>query len=748
MKQRYIKRPCLDDISVEYLIGKGFSRPLAEALSARGVNQHNYEQYFSQKLMFHDPFDMVNMRQAVEVITYLMETGGSVLIYGDYDADGLTASSILSLFFTDNGVENNVIIPTRDEGYGLHAENVFRAFERNYYDLILTVDCGISNAEEIQKITDELGVEVIVTDHHELPSVLPDCLCVNPKMGEYPFPNLAGAGVAWKLVEAIAGRETAAKYADLACIGTIGDLMPLTDENRSIVKIGLENFNHKSLRALAELSRCPQQLTASDIAMRIAPRINAAGRVGNPESALSLLLSRDKADNKQANLLMEINEQRKQITEDIVNDALSICNETVVKKEKMVFLYSNKWQHGLLGIVAARFKEKYNLPAIIMTKDGDNYVGSARGIESVDLFDAFCQCQDCLVKFGGHKASVGFSVSVDRVEELRGKLAAIFSSLDESCFEKVYYYDIQLDNQCTDLDVYNLSEMMQPLLPQDKIICRVTDSVKYANAFGKDGAHLSVTVSSGLETKSFFKYGQYASLIKPETNVDLLCSLDFDNYTKAICGTIEHLTLQNSLCFDDLYKVNFFKNFVSYTGEYIHFSQVKKMVAQPDTLLVFDDYETYIEYSKKLCLDSYQVDIFFEGSLSNKTVVISPLQDYPFEKYQQIVVFAKNGMVRPMPTNAMYVQADIANTELYTLQISRDLCKIVFGALKNKSRFESIKGLYDKFLATKLSYCQYVVAIRIFEQLKLIKVVDKYTVEFDSTIKTDLGNSPIFVCLV
>ena len=172
MKQRYIKRPCLDDISVEYLIGKGFSRPLAEALSARGVNQHNYEQYFSQKLMFHDPFDMVNMRQAVEVITYLMETGGSVLIYGDYDADGLTASSILSLFFTDNGVENNVIIPTRDEGYGLHAENVFRAFERNYYDLILTVDCGISNAEEIQKITDELGVEVIVTDHHELPSVL------------------------------------------------------------------------------------------------------------------------------------------------------------------------------------------------------------------------------------------------------------------------------------------------------------------------------------------------------------------------------------------------------------------------------------------------------------------------------------------------------------------------------------------------------------------------------------------------
>ena len=181
---------------------------------------------------------MVNMREAAETISYLIETGGSVLIYGDYDADGLSASSILSLFFTDSGIENNVIIPTRDEGYGLHADKVIRAFKRNYYDLVITVDCGISNAEEVAKIVEELGVEVIVTDHHELPEVLPDCLCVNPKLG-YDYPYLSGAGVAWKLVEALVGREAATKYSVLAAIGTIGDIMPMQDENRSIVKLGL-----------------------------------------------------------------------------------------------------------------------------------------------------------------------------------------------------------------------------------------------------------------------------------------------------------------------------------------------------------------------------------------------------------------------------------------------------------------------------------------------------------------------------
>ena len=249
MKQKYTKRPYSDEHSVDFLTEKGLPLPIAQMLNARGVTADNYQQFFTNNLTFHSPFDMPNMSEVAETVSYVLEEGGSVLICGDYDADGLTASTVLSLFFSDNGVDNDVIIPTRDEGYGLHAEKVIEAFEHKFYDLVITVDCGISNRDEVAKIVDELGVEVIVTDHHELPELLPDCLCINPKMG-YPFPNLSGSGVAWKLVEALAGRDTAMKYVDVAFIGTIADLMPLEDENRSIVKAGLQNFNHKSLKYL------------------------------------------------------------------------------------------------------------------------------------------------------------------------------------------------------------------------------------------------------------------------------------------------------------------------------------------------------------------------------------------------------------------------------------------------------------------------------------------------------------------
>ena len=287
----------------------GMPIPLAEALSAKGVSAAEMQGYFGCDVC-HSPFEMKNMREAAEVVSMVMEQQGSILVCGDYDADGLTASSILYLYFTDNGVDCDVIIPTRSKGYGLHADMVKQAFEKKFYDLVITVDCGISNRDEVAQITDDLGVEVIVTDHHELPQQLPDCICVNPKLG-YPFAGLSGAGVAFKLVQALGGE--ASRYALLAAIGTIGDIMPMRDENRYIVSLGLQNLNHKSIAKLAELSKCKTPLTANDVAMKIAPKINAAGRVENPDSALSVLLARDKVNSAAVNKLIQLNEQRKQL---------------------------------------------------------------------------------------------------------------------------------------------------------------------------------------------------------------------------------------------------------------------------------------------------------------------------------------------------------------------------------------------------------------------------------------------------
>lgn len=747
MKQRYFKRPSELNCNAQFLIEKGYSNAFAELLSARGLSQENYDEFFGGAMRFHSPFEMANMREAVETISYVIETGGSILIYGDYDADGLTASSILSLFFTDNGVDNNVIIPTRDEGYGLHADKVIRAFKRNYYDLIITVDCGISNADEVARIADELDVEIIVTDHHELPDRLPECICVNPKMG-YPFPYLSGAGVAWKLVEAIAGREVADKYSLLAAIGTIGDIMPMRDENRSIVKLGLANFNHKNLQKLAELSRCSANLTCGDIAMKIAPKINAAGRISSPIAALDLLLSRDKVNNGYCEKLLELNELRKKTLDEIVAESDAVCNGDVIYKERMVFLYSDKWSHGLLGIVAARYKEKYNLPAVVMTLDGDNYVGSARGIDSIDLFEVFSECKDCLVKYGGHKASVGFTVEKSRLDELRQSLKNALQSRDESCFEKKYYYDIELNGDCKATDVLALSEHLEPMLPQDKIVCRVRDSVSFANAFGKDGSHLSVTLSCGLELKGFFKYGKYAPFIRNGANVDVLCTLEIDSYSKNICGIIEDITLLNSVCFDGFYKLNLLKNFTTEPKSFVSEQEAIQSLSGLSVAAVFDDYETYLAHCERFDLSEYFVDVFFDNSVAAKTVVISPLQDYNFDKYENIVYFTNNDIRRDLLIRAKYVIAEAANGELYDLELSRDVCLKVYAALKSKSKFDSIKSVYDKYLLGKVSYEQYVVALRVFQELGFIKILNDYDVSFETAQKQELTNSSIYRCFV
>lgn len=743
MKQKYTKRPYFDQQSVDFFVQKGISLPLAEMLNARGVTSENFDEFFKDELTFHSPFDMPNMAEAVETISYILEEGGSVLICGDYDADGLTASAVLSLFFTDNGVDNDVIIPTRDEGYGLHAEKVIEAFQNKFYDLVITVDCGISNREDVAQIIDELGVEVIVTDHHELPDILPDCLCINPKMG-YPFPNLSGSGVAWKLVEALVGREVALKYVDVAFIGTIADLMPLTDENRSIVKAGLTHFNHKSLKYLAELSKCGSALSCNDIAMRIGPKINAAGRVGSPEVALKLLLARDKADKGVAEELLALNEKRKQILDDIIADADQMCDAEQIAKDKLVFLYSDKWQHGLLGIAAARYKERYNVPAVVMTLDGDNYVGSARSVDNIHLFDSFCQCKDLLVKFGGHKASVGFSVHKDNLLALKDALSKVFSQLPQSYFEKTYLYDIELTGGVNVSQVMQIAERLQPLLPQDKIVCRVRDTVTFANNFGKDNAHMSAALKSGLGLKSFFKFAEYAPFIKNGALVDVLCTLEVDSYTKEICGIIDDITLCNSLCFDNFYRLNLLKNFTPQPVDYVDSAVVENALCQDKVLAVFDDYETFVNYSKTFNFDDFVVDIFFADNKNNKQVVISPLNLCDLSVFTTVVVFSTRNLPRNISNKAFYYAVDCANDALYQLQLDRDVCTQAFSALKRKTKFDSIKGVYDKQLLGKITYEQFVVALRVFEELGFIKIVDKYTVEFDSSVKAPLDNSQIY----
>ena len=262
------------------------------------------------------------------------------MIYGDYDADGLTASAILKLFFNRNGIQCDVFIPTREDGYGLHFDLVSQRYLEDPFDLLITVDCGISNKDEINEIKNNLDVEIIVTDHHEMPVDLPDCICVNCKSG-YPFEYLSGAGVALKLVEALSDRNTALHYCDLATIGTIADMMPLADENRYIVKYGLKNMQHRGLLKLAEVTKCDKNLTASATALKICPKINSAGRVGVPYKALDLLLMGDRATLQVVNELIDCNTLRQNLLEKVIYEANLQLQNIDFSKEICKVLYFN-----------------------------------------------------------------------------------------------------------------------------------------------------------------------------------------------------------------------------------------------------------------------------------------------------------------------------------------------------------------------------------------------------------------------
>lgn len=360
------------------------------------------------------------------------------------------------------------------------------------------------------------------------------------------------------------------------------------------------------------------------------------------------------------------------------------------------------------------------------------------------MFESFSQCKDLLVKFGGHKASVGFSVHKDNLHKLKQALSNIFASLPQSYFEKTYLYDIELTNDEKASQVMEFAESLQPLLPQDKIVCRVRDSVVFANTFGKDSQHLSATLKSGLQLKSFFKFGEYVPFVKNGGMVDVLCTLEIDSYTKEICGIVEDITLCNSLCFDDFYRLNLLKNFTTDTTEFATANVVETALCQDKVLAIFDDYETFVNYSNQFDFDSFTLDFFFVEGRNSKSVVISPLNTCDFSQFSTVVAFATNGFVRRYTNNTLYFAVDCANDGLYRVQLTRDICVQAFSALKRKTKFDSIKGTYEKQLLGKISYEQYVIALRVFQELEFIKIVDNYTVDFDANAKSPLENSKVY----
>ena len=419
--------------AVNALVGGGYSPLAAMILAARGMRgPADAARYLGHEAQMPDPFLMTDMSLAAGRVGLAMTRGEKIAVFGDYDVDGITATCLLTSFLRRHGADVVSYIPGRlEEGYGLNPIAI-RQLHGEGVKLIVTVDCGITAVEEA-KLCRSLGIDLVITDHHECKEILPEAVAVvDPHRpdGGYPHTNLSGVGVAFKLAAALCGsqEEVLNQYADMVCLGTVADVMPLQGENRVFVSRGLELLKHTErpgIAALMKESGCdPETISASAIGFMLAPRINAAGRMGQIELAIELFLTEDPAQAEHlAQALCELNRQRQQVESQIYDEAVSMLPEG--QTPEAIVLADESWHQGVVGIVASRMAEEYCCPTFLICLDGDHGKASSRSYGGFNLFSALTALSPLLESYGGHELAAGFTISRDQIPAFRQQICQL-----------------------------------------------------------------------------------------------------------------------------------------------------------------------------------------------------------------------------------------------------------------------------------------------------------------------------------
>jgi single-stranded-DNA-specific exonuclease len=468
----------------------------------------------------HDPFLLGDMEAACARIRAAIAAGRRICVHGDYDVDGICATALAVLVLRDLGAEVECHLPSRfEEGYGVSRETLTR-FAREGCGLVLTVDCGITAVDEVAEAS-EAGLEVVVTDHHRPGEVLPACPVVATRPSGYPFPELCGTGVVYKLAHALGAAESAEKHLDLVALATVADVVPLVDENRGLVSAGLRRLARTSkpgLRALMRSARVdPAAVDAGAIAFRLAPRINAAGRLGHPNAALDLLLTEDSGEAERLAAELETLNRERQIVEDrILREALAQVDEwpDAKRRQRGYVLAGEQWHRGVIGIVASRLVERFHRPVVLIAGAEEEWTGSGRSIPAFDLHEALAACAGVLERFGGHRAAAGLSIRPDKVDEF----ARIFADhaedmLEEDDLAPVLRVDAVVDGRELTLEFCEELERIAPfgLGNPGVTLLAVACELSELGAVG-EGKHLKLAVSADGARSGAIAFGQGAQV--------------------------------------------------------------------------------------------------------------------------------------------------------------------------------------------------------------------------------------------
>lgn len=456
---------------------KEISKIIENLLIKRGIENEDIDEFISQKpQLTYDPFLMINIEKAAKRIIEALQKKEKICIYGDYDADGVTSTSMMVTYLSHFDTDVSYYIPSRfSEGYGLNKDALLE-LKNVGVDLIVTVDCGSVSYDEVE-YGKELGLDFVITDHHDISNIMAEGILVSPKhpSSEYPFSGLAGCGVAFKLLQAMqrmqdAPREYLAELLDFVAIGTVGDIMPMLDENRTLVKYGLKKINSNpavGLKKLIELTCADlEEIKAVDLSFRIVPYINAAGRMGSADIAVNLLLEKDEQRAEElAEILFENNEKRRTVQDDSLQRCEDII-EKIVDAQPVLMLECDEVHEGIAGIVAGKLKDKYSKPVILLTQAEDGLLkATSRSFGKLHLHEFLNNFSDMFERFGGHAGACGFSIKKENYDAFKQRLekkANEIKTLNPEIFEKEEVSDLEITIGEISEDLVDELEMLEP----------------------------------------------------------------------------------------------------------------------------------------------------------------------------------------------------------------------------------------------------------------------------------------------
>ena len=728
---------------------------------------------------FLSPFLMSGMNECVNKIKKAVSDDKRILIFGDYDVDGLSATAIMIKMFEKLNKSVNFYLPNRfQDGYGLTNSVIDKINNLYAPELIITVDCGISCYKEVE-YAKSLGIDMIITDHHELPEILPDSIIVNPKIKNqaYSFSELCGTGVAFKIAEAVLGHKVAEEFLPIAAIATIADIVSLTGENRAIVYFGLklfEKFLPEGLKALFSENKLNiKNVSSTDIAFKIAPKLNASGRMGEASESLKLIFAKNKIEIKeQLKKINEYNLKRQVVCNECYLDCIEMLKKYNLSNERAIILSNPKWDHGILGIVAARLVENFNRPTFLFAEDEGVLKGSARSITDINVHEILSSCNDILTTFGGHKMAAGLTLEKNNLNEFIKRVNSfIFLNISSKVFNPIAYYDLDISLSDLDNRFYTDIQKLEPFgLNNHNPLLRISQNEMVIAPIKKFSPHFNINLTNKLNLIYFNCPEKYFDL-KYSKDKSFIFELQKERFKGGFKGVVKDFS--GSFEFDhsfkstlDVYYLEQLKylnfegqsNYKEYTDEEI-INFIADTKGPFGTIFVATRLDTYNDFILKYSSENIYKKIVFNNFVFDgfNAVSIYPTNITMFKDYSKIIFL--DPVLDKGYLNKIY---NISNAEIYipsektfdksifkNIDIRRDAIGAFYNFLKNYKNVAFLNELdaYNKINRSfKCSFKNFHIYLMILNEIGVITIneIDSFTIYLNEKVKSELKKSKIY----